>query len=129
AQPLLLIAMFLIGEGLIWGKYRPYMSDGFRDGVYTVHVALASFYHYFKSYAHLLQKKPNQIVKIFVINFSVIGLGIISLRSFENTVIVYLLGVQYFTVWVWLHQWMSDAFNWMKGSSKIVGKHYSKTSP
>jgi len=114
SRPLLLIAMFLIGEGLIWGKYRPYMTPEFRDGVYTIHVALASFYHYFKSYEHMRARGQSSILKILLVHFAVIGMGFYTLHYLRETAFIYLFGVQYFTVWVWLHQWMSDAFNWMK---------------
>lgn len=115
--PLLLIAMFLIGEGLIWGKYRPFMSPEFRDGVYTIHVALASFYHYFKSYHHMLLRNQGSISKIVAINVGIISLGVLCLRFGEATPLIFLFGAQYFTVWVFLHQWMSDCFNWLKKAS------------
>lgn len=111
SQPIFLISTFLIGEALIWGTYRPNMTPLFRDGVYTVHVALASFYHYFKSYTHMLARRQGGLAAIVAVNVIVILLGSIAQFRFAHTPLIFLFGVQFFTVWVWLHQWMSDAYN------------------
>lgn len=111
-KPLFLVATFLIGETLLWGTYRPHMTPEFRDGVYTVHVALASFYHYFKSYAHMMVRGQGGLPVILAVNALVIAVGLVTQFRFGATPLIYLFGFQFFTVWVWLHQWMSDVFNW-----------------
>lgn len=113
----LLISAFLVGEGLLWGRYRPWMTPEFRDGVYTVHVALASFYHYFKSYAHMQVRKQGGLLRILIVNAVVMVIGVLTLFLWRDSPLKYVFGFQYFTFWVWLHQWMSDVFNGLKASS------------
>lgn len=45
-----LLAIFLIAEGMAWATYRKYMVFQFQQGVYVFHIAMASFYHYLRSY-------------------------------------------------------------------------------
>lgn len=111
SSPLFLLSMFLIGETLVWGKYRPYMSDFFRDGVYTMHVAILSIYHYARSYFHMLGRDPASIGQILIVNLLSILAGVAVNRWAGSSLLIFLFGPAYFTVWVWLHQWMSDVFN------------------
>lgn len=44
-----ILGFFFLGEALVWASYNPYMTGYFRYGVYTFHIAAASFFHYFQS--------------------------------------------------------------------------------
>jgi len=115
----LVLGFFFIGEGLVWGTYRKYMDPHFQIGLYIFHVAMASFYHYFRSYDYALkrQQKASYLVGIMVVNLLIIVLGYIGLRS-TIPLINWVLDAQFFTFWVGLHLVMSDYFSW-QGSPKI----------
>jgi hypothetical protein len=117
---LVLISAFLVGEGLLWGRYRPWMTPEFRDGVYTIHVALASFFHYFKAYAHLHVRSPHPWRQVILVNVVVILLGVTTHFVIPDSPLQYVFGFQYFTFWVWQHQWMSDVFNFLKRPAASV---------
>lgn len=60
-----LLAIFLIAEGMVWATYRKYMVFQFQQGVYVFHIAMASFYHYLRSYdfANLTKRQNTDAVK------------------------------------------------------------------
>jgi hypothetical protein len=114
-----LLAFFFIGEGLVWGTYSKYMSPQFRQGVYIFHIATASFYHYFRSYAFAMKKIApttllNYWLKIIAINLAVISSGWLVLQHENWQPFQFIFGIQYFTFWVGLHLFSSDIFTWMK---------------
>jgi hypothetical protein len=114
-----LLAFFFIGEGLVWGTYSKYMSPQFRQGLYTFHIAVASFYHYFRSYAFAMKKIATTALldywlKIVVINLAVIVCGWLVVRHENWQSLQFVFGIQYFTFWVGLHLLSSDIFSWMK---------------
>jgi hypothetical protein len=114
-----LLAFFFIGEGLVWGTYSKYMSPQFRQGVYIFHIAVASFYHYFRSYAFAMKKITSAELlyywlKIVVINLAVILSGWLVVRHENWQPLQFVFGIQYFTFWVGLHLVSSDIFSWMK---------------
>jgi hypothetical protein len=114
-----LLAFFFIGEGLVWGTYSKYMSPQFRQGVYIFHIATASFYHYFRSYAFAMKKIApatllNYWLKIIAINLAVILSGWLVLQHENWQPFQFIFGIQYFTFWVGLHLVSSDIFSWMK---------------
>jgi hypothetical protein len=114
-----LLAFFFIGEGLVWGTYSKYMSPQFRQGVYIFHIAVASFYHYFRSYAFAMKKiVPANLLnywgKIIAINLAVILSGWLVLQHENWQAFQFIFGIQYFTFWVGLHLVSSDIFSWMK---------------
>lgn len=117
-----LLAMFLIGEGLVWGTYRQYMVPQFQQGVYVFHIAMASFYHYFRSYdfaARMGVSKEQPVNKMFLpgivlVNIAVIAVGYALTSYFASGPTRFVFDVSFFTFWVGLHQYASDVFNWLK---------------
>lgn len=109
-----LISSFLVGEALIWGKYRPFMTEGFRDGVYTIHVALASFYHYFRSYAYAFGSGAVSIRSAVAANLALVAAGAVFVSISPLPEGRFLLASEWFTVWVGLHLWMSHLFGPLK---------------
>jgi hypothetical protein len=114
-----LLAFFFIGEGLVWGTYSKYMSPQFRQGVYIFHIAVASFYHYFRSYAFAIKKITpatllNYWLKIIAINLAVILSGWLVLQHENWQPFQFVFGIQYFTFWVGLHLLSSDIFSAVK---------------
>jgi hypothetical protein len=53
-----LLGFFFVGEGLVWGTYSKFMTSQFRRRLYVFHIAVAGFYHYFRSYAFALRLLP-----------------------------------------------------------------------
>ena len=92
------------------------MSPQFRQGVYIFHIAVASFYHYFRSYAFAMKKITsvpllNYWLKIVVINLVVILFGWLVLRHENWRPLEFIFGIEYFTFWVGLHLLSSDIFS------------------
>lgn len=117
ATPVLL-AFFLIGEGFVWGTYRPYMSPQFREGVYVFHVALASFYHYLRSYDFARVAGGLDGARYFgqvaLVNLPVILAGWVVLHRLPMPVLNLVFDVHWFTFWVGLHLVTSDVFTWLR---------------
>ncbi|HET7625189.1 MAG TPA: hypothetical protein VFM25_07980 [Verrucomicrobiae bacterium] len=115
-----LLAFFFIGEGLVWGTYSKYMSPQFRQGVYIFHVAIASFYHYFRSYGFALKKLSangpanHYILKIFGVNALIVLFGWLVVQNQHWRFPQFIFGIQFFTFWVGLHLISSDLFSWLK---------------
>jgi hypothetical protein len=121
----MLLGCFLVGEGLVWGMYRKYMDPHFQNGLYVFHIAIASFYHYFRSYnfaAHRLRQKSapaisrtvaNQyLITILMVNGLMVGLGTQFIWNESLPLVNLFFDVRFFTVWVGLHLVASDGFNW-----------------
>jgi hypothetical protein len=114
-----LIGFFLIAEGLLWGTYSKYMVDTFADGVYTFHVAAASFYHYFRSYhfgvlGEPVTKRTRYWLEVAIVNLLVIALGYLISRFIDWAIVSYLFDPFWFTTWVALHLICSDIFPFFK---------------
>lgn len=117
-----LLAIFLIAEALVWATYRKYMVFQFQEGIYVFHIAMASFYHYMRSYDFarrmgISRGEPvtwKYSASIVCVNLVVVLLGYIVLRTSALAPFDYLFDVSYFTFWVGLHQWASDVFNHLK---------------
>jgi hypothetical protein len=114
----ILLGMFFLAETLIWGAYKPYMHPAFKQGVYVFHIALASFYHYFRAYDFALHQ-PNgnlSLSKIILTNtaFILLGIGIFKFGGMRN----WLFNPEYFTIWVGWHVLASDLFNMLKKLQK-----------
>jgi hypothetical protein len=108
-----LIGFFLIAEALLWGTYSKYMVATFADGVYTFHVAAASFYHYFRSYHFGALGETNKTrywSEVFIVNLLVMTLGYIILHFVAVPGLTYLFDPFWFTTWVALHLICSDVF-------------------
>jgi hypothetical protein len=119
-SPYALLGFLFIGEALLWGTYSGYMTLQFRNGVYIIHIALASFYHYFHSYVFadlkMRQKRQgetgkNFLVLVFVVNLFIVLAGYIALLHPSSVITSAVLDVNIFTFWVALHLWASDCFN------------------
>lgn len=112
----MVLAFFLLAEGLVWATYRKYMSFQFQQGVFVFHVALASFYHYFRSYDFALRTKFNEqpqqktryLCGIALTNATVVATGAFCLQT---ALVPWLFDVYFFTFWVGLHQLSSDLFS------------------
>ncbi len=115
-----LLGIFLIAEGLVWATYRQYMNAHFQAGVYVIHIALASFMHYFRAYGFALFKQSNRriqyLAKIFLVNLAMIALGYFCLHNQSMTPGLYVLDATYFTYWVGLHLFSSELFLFLKKS-------------
>src|SRR5665213_814362 len=114
--PYALLGFFFIGEGLVWDAYSKYMSPQFRQGLYVFHIAVASFYHYFRSYGFTLRKLPAErmedyIKTIVIVNTLLIGFGVLVLFFMPQVKPAqFIFGLPYFTFWVGLHLVASDLF-------------------
>jgi len=134
-SPILLLAFVLLAETLIWGAYSPYMHPQFRQGLYIIHVAMASFYHYFRSYAFAQkQGAPSTWLSlkiILMINLGLIVCGHWVLNTSNETMITSVLSrvfdVNWFTFWVGLHQYASDVFNMINARYKVQCQAVKKT--
>lgn len=110
---LYLVGFFILAEALLWSRYRLYMSEIFREGVYVLHIAIASFYHYLRAYEFAATRVENRKrfwVKVLTVNSVVITLGILSLLEFTPAAVQPLFHPIYFTFWVALHLIASDIF-------------------
>jgi hypothetical protein len=113
-----LIALFFLGEALVWGTYGAYMHPAFRTGVYVFHVAGASFFHYMGSYAYGRERTGDKwlaIGPILTVNLGVIALGWavsaawhVPAMQTAQWALTPVLGVSWFTLWVALHLAASD---------------------
>lgn len=112
---IILLAFVLLTEALIWGTYSQFMHPQFRQGIYIVHVAMASFYHYFRSYAFAQQKSAGSpwlsFLSIAGINLCLIGVGSMVLHQKPLQALLIFFGIPWFTFWVGFHQYASNLFN------------------
>jgi hypothetical protein len=120
-----LLGFFFIGEGLVWGAYSKYMTPQFRHGLYVFHIAVASFYHYFRSYAFALRKKmagevERYWVSVFAVNLAVGALGAWIAFHPQWQWPQYVFGLPYFTFWVGLHLVSSDVFTALRPSRPLL---------
>lgn len=114
-QKLPAVALFFLGESLVWGTYGPYMTPAFRVGVYVFHVAGASFFHYLGSYFFGWERTRDRwlrAVPILAVNLGIIFLGCAVAAGWPapwiSTVLTPVLGIGWFTLWVALHLAASD---------------------
>jgi hypothetical protein len=117
--PFALLGFFFVGEALVWGTYSKYMTPQFRQGLYVFHIAVASFYHYFRSYGFALRKMVAEVRGRYLLLVSVINLAIIALGTYvawhpQWQYAHYLFGLPYFTFWVGLHLVSSDIFSMLR---------------
>ena len=109
-----LLGIFLLAEGLVWATYRQYMHPHFQAGLYVIHIALASYMHYFRAYGFALSKQAGSQIKylafIVLINVAIILFGYICLRNQSMAPGLYILDASYFTFWVGLHLFSSELF-------------------
>ena len=107
------LALFFLGECLVWGTYGRYMSPAFRVGVYVFHVAAASYYHYLGSYFFGRARSSDPLLHsawIIGVNLAIIALGWASGFLVALRWLTPLLGIEWFTLWVALHLVGSDLF-------------------
>jgi hypothetical protein len=111
--PYALLGFLFIGEGLVWGTYAKYMTPQFRQGVYVFHIAAASFYHYFRSYAFALRRQTSAVTYLNVVvllNILFVVFGARALRHDRLQPLDFVFGLPWFTFWVGLHLLSSDVF-------------------
>lgn len=110
-----LLALFFIGEALVWGAFSRYGGAMFLTGVYVFHIAAGSFLHYFGSYFFAGTKagpsdKRSLSIWVVLVNLTVILLGLgattFDFLKWLNPV----FGIEWFTLWVALHLVSSDLF-------------------
>lgn len=115
-----MLALFLLGECLVWGTYGRYMTPAFRVGVYVFHVAAASYFHYMGSYFFGRSKGRDfwlRSATIIAVNLAVILLGYASGFTRALRWLTPVLGVEWFTLWVALHLVASDLFPLVRKAS------------
>lgn len=123
--PYALLGFFLLAEGMVWGTYSKYMSPQFRQGVYSFHIAAASFYHYFRAYGFAGRRveppaRPAYWARVAAVNAAVAALGILTLRGAPERPVHLVFGLPAFTFWVGLHLVSSDAFGRLRRASRGV---------
>ncbi|MBS1821347.1 MAG: hypothetical protein JST61_05150 [Acidobacteria bacterium] len=115
-----LLTLFLLGETLVWAAYSPYMSEAFRVGVYIIHIAAASFYHYLSAYFYAessIGRGKDHALKplsILTINVATIGIGLVVAWLPQLKWLRPLAGLEWFTLWVALHLAASDLLPFWK---------------
>jgi hypothetical protein len=114
-----LLGFFFVGEGLVWGTYSKFMTPQFRHGLYVFHIAVASFYHYFRSYAFALRRLPPAQIRsylnlIVLVNLTLIVIGCWVAWHPDWRWPQPFLGLSFFTFWVGLHLVSSDIFTALK---------------
>jgi hypothetical protein len=120
----MLLAFFIVAEGMVWATYRKYMDFHFQQGIYVFHIALASFYHYFRSYDFAGRMMRNTkrgasfLIGVAVVNLAVIAVAftVVHLAALASLAVIF--DVAYFTFWVGLHQFSSDVFGYLRNSFK-----------
>lgn len=123
----ILLAFFIVAEGMVWATYRKYMDFHFQQGVYVFHIALASFYHYFRSYDFAGKMMADTksgaqfLLRVAAVNIAVIAAGY-SVEQINLMPLVFVFDAAYFTFWVGLHQFSSDVFAYLRSWSPSVQK-------
>lgn len=119
-----LLTLFFLGETLIWSAYNPYMTPAFRVGVYVLHIAAASFFHYLGSYffAQRGERTAPMVrpLNIVALNVFFLALGCAIGRWNILWPLRYVLGPEWFTLWVALHLAASDLLPWWKRHKRAV---------
>lgn len=110
-----LLALFFVGEALVWGALGRYTSPGFLTGVYVFHVAAGSYFHYLGSYFYACARTESRPpvarpLPILLTNLAVMALGWMVVRSDSLAILTPILGLEWFTLWVAMHLVMSDVF-------------------
>ena len=113
-----LLTLFLLGETLVWSAYSPYMTPAFRVGVYVLHIAAASFFHYLSSY-FFAQRGPQTAtmlrpLNIVAVNIFFVLLGCAVARLAVLWPLRAIFAPEWFTLWVALHLAASDLLPWWK---------------
>jgi hypothetical protein len=107
------LALFFLGECLVWGTYGRYMTPAFRVGVYVFHIAAASYFHYLGSYFFGRARTGDPLLRpaaVVGVNLAVIVLGWASGFVIWFNWLTPLLGLEWFTLWVAMHLIASDLF-------------------
>lgn len=112
-----LLALLFVAEALVWGVIGRYGGQTFLFGVYVLHIAAGSYFHYFGGYFAAASKlssadKWKFWAKVVGVNLGVIGCGFMA--SQVNGAPNFVLGIESFTLWVGLHLVVSDLFPYLK---------------
>ena len=130
AMPLL--TFFLLGETLLWDAYDP--TPSFIVGVYVVHVAAASFFHYLSGYSFAQRGSDTSVLlkpaAIVTVNIILLLLGCAVARFSTLWPLKYLIAPEWFTLWVALHLITSDLLPvWKRqGRPRLVEARHSSGS-
>jgi hypothetical protein len=103
-----LLALFFVGEALVWGTFYAYGGPVFLSGVYIFHIAAASYFHYLGSYMYAFERTSGmdrwlKPVAILLVNAMVILAGWASARVEWLSWLTPIIGIQWFTLWVAVH--------------------------
>lgn len=124
-----LLALFFIAEAMVWGTVSRYGGQVFLTGVYVLHIAGGSYFHYFGSYfvANARNKSKDIFLTplpILLVNIAFIALGYLIAHRQEFSWLTPIFGIQWFTLWVAVHLVSSDVFPYIKAwksKPKAVG--------
>ncbi len=110
-----LLSLFFVAEALVWGAFSRHSSQMFLTGVYVIHIAAGSYFHYLGAYFFANAKaklKEIAVMPLFVllINFTIIGLGYFVAHQDSLGWLSPIVGIQWFTLWVAVHLVSSDVF-------------------
>lgn len=110
-----LLSLFFIAEALVWGTVSRYGGPTFLAGVYVVHIAAGSYFHYLGSYFYAASRLPVErrrgfYLSVLVTNVALIAFGHWLLSNNGSAVLLFFLSPIWFTVWVGLHLVSSDVF-------------------
>ena len=132
--PCALLGFFFIGEALVWGTYSKFMTPQFRHGLYVFHIAVASFYHYFRSYGFAFRRQwrekfSSQLVSVAGVNLALIlcGSWVAWHPAWRDA--QYVFGLKYFTFWVGLHLLSSDVFSALRAGLKLSNSSVPAAAP
>lgn len=114
-----LLSLFFVAEALVWGTVSRYGGPTFLAGVYVVHIAAGSYFHYLGSYFFAASKLPDHdrtkfFLAVVLTNILLIAAGCLVTRQIKAEVLVILLSPAWFTLWVALHLVASDVFPVLK---------------
>lgn len=110
--PLPMLTLFLLGEAMVWAEYSPFMTPAFRVGIYVVHIAAASFFHYLGSYFFAQRGAKTPLLlrpwMVVLVNAVFVMAGVAVDRIPALWPLRYVLSPEWFTLWVALHLAASD---------------------
>lgn len=110
-----LLALFFVGEALVWGTFSRYGGPMFLTGVYVFHIAAGSYFHYLGSYFVANARSGGRDallhpITILLANLAIVGLGSAVARWDALRWLYPILGIPWFSLWVGMHLVTSDVF-------------------
>lgn len=110
-----LLSLFFVAEALVWGAFSRYGGPMFLTGVYIFHIAAGSYFHYLGSYfvANARSHSADKLLtpfSILAVNLAIMGVGYVVARHASLHWLNFIVGIQWFTLWVAVHLVSSDIF-------------------